>query len=142
MNGLTIFLIFAWLLLVRSVVVYAIRWDQPKAAWAPEPRLALQWAEMRFKSYKFYRDGFAGWAVVAQQLRVLGFLAEPYDDLMPVVPFLVTRWSLSLIIFGRGRVRWNRRTTLSRYKQQMPIRLAPRSAWTMRPDLSYAGQPA
>ena len=60
--------------------------------------------------------------------------AEPYDDMLPLVPFLVTRWKLRLDVLLTARritvLRWHRPTRLGKYKHRHPGYYAGRNAWS------------
>ena len=112
----------AWLLLVWLVVHECERWVAPSRAWRPETR----WGDVIVRHYRPIRDGIGGWAVYLNRNRIVYLSVEPYDDVMPVVPFLVTRWSFGIGILGRYFRIGNRYTKLHRYKSD------GRSAWTLK----------
>lgn len=53
-----------------------------------------------------------------------------YDDLLPMVPFLVTRWKMALVVFGHIVLRWDRHTRLGLYKHRYPGHYAGKSCIT------------
>lgn len=72
-----------------------------------------------------------GWDIGVGSVRLMHLRAQPYDDIMPVIPFLVTRWSFRLYVLGLKILNWDRYTRLYLLKCRMPGRYSGLSAWTL-----------
>lgn len=74
-----------------------------------------------------FRNPECGWRLAWCGRAVLRLRASPYDDLMPVVPWLVTDWRFALSLFGLTLWSWHRASRLRRRKHCMAGRLSGRN---------------